>query len=117
MAFIFRYSWASVEAVEPTFGSLMGGTVLRVFGSGFEDTVNIKCMFMPLSLTNNGVVGQQSALVSHSFTFISPSEALCVTPPSPEEGSYEVQVCFLLVSWVWVRFVIQFLVLCSFLIY
>ncbi len=94
MAFIFRYSWASVEAVEPTFGSVAGGTVLRVLGSGFEDTVNVKCMFMPLSFTDNGVVGPQSALVSHSFTFISPSEALCVTPPSLEEGSYEVQVCF-----------------------
>ncbi len=92
MAFIFRFSWASVEAVEPAVGSVAGGTVLHIFGGGFEDTVNIKCMFMPLSSFANDAVGAQPTLVSHSFTFISPAEALCVSPPSLEKGSFELQV-------------------------
>ena len=54
-----------VDSVAPTSGSLSGGTVLTVMGSGFVFSSNLKCRL---------------GLVSVPATYVSPTQLSCTTP-------------------------------------
>ncbi|CAM9095296.1 unnamed protein product [Chrysoparadoxa australica] len=68
----------TVTAVEPLQGSVVGGTLVTVRGSGFLDSNGLSCSF--------GAVGTVDAV------YISESEISCEAPAAPAAGQVAVEV-------------------------
>ena len=72
------YSKPSIISISPTGGSLTGGTLLTINGTGFLNTTAITIGTLPCT---------------NSFTYYSPNKITCMTPnPSPVSGFANVKV-------------------------
>lgn len=79
VSYSFR-SGLGVTSVMPSRGSVAGGTLVSVRGSGFHDATQPTCRF-----------GTLEAHVVHA-TLVSPNEMLCRPPSTTEVGSYPVEI-------------------------
>lgn len=77
---MFRYvEVVTVKHVWPHMGSLGGGTIVSVSGSGFEDVPDLKCLF----------IGVGAATETE---FVSETEILCTSPKSGDPRSSQIEV-------------------------
>ena len=70
---------ARVESVTPTRGSLEGGSLVTVRGSGFVDTEYARCKFYSNSTA-------ASEVLYSSMTYISSTEVICPQPAATMES-------------------------------
>ncbi|GMI23701.1 hypothetical protein TeGR_g15237, partial [Tetraparma gracilis] len=74
----FRYNDVRVVSVSPPSGSVAGGNSVTVIGTGFEDSVHLKCHFGPYPAA--------------SVTLVSSTEIVCVAPEVSVVGSVPLEV-------------------------
>ena len=63
------FNAAVVTSLAPTSGSVLGGTTLMVFGTGFDGTLNYICSFSTVH-----------GSISVPGTWVSPTAVSCITP-------------------------------------
>ncbi len=83
---LYRYTETpSVHSIFPTRGSVVGGTVLTIFGRGFEDTSAAKCVFR--------ILGNPSVRAT-AADFIYPQQLTCKSPSveAPTRASVHVSI-------------------------